>query len=98
MLSTNNLHGTASWPGGRMDARYDVFVSLTRAAADLAVARPLAQALRGQGLRVFLEEQELHDFDRITSSCAGFEAPALAGASGTEARLQLSFTISGENV
>jgi TIR domain len=51
-----------------MDAGYDVFVSHTWAATDLAVARPLAQALSEQGLRVFLDEQELHDFARITTT------------------------------
>jgi len=51
-----------------MDAGYDVFVSHTWSDKDLAAVRPLAQALREQGLRVFLDEQELHDFDRITTT------------------------------
>jgi Tetratricopeptide repeat/TIR domain len=51
-----------------MDARYDVFVSHTWAPADLAAVRPLVQALRNQGLRVFIDESEVDRFARITTT------------------------------
>jgi tetratricopeptide (TPR) repeat protein len=49
-----------------MDARYDVFVSHTWAAPDLAAVRPLTQALHEQGLRVFIDDSGIDTFARIT--------------------------------
>ena len=51
-----------------MNARYDVFVSHTWAPTDLAGIRPLVQALRHQGLEVFVDEQEVDRFARITTT------------------------------
>jgi hypothetical protein len=45
---------------------YDVFVSYTW--ADRDAVQPLAQALRDQGLRVFVDDPEIDDFARITAT------------------------------
>jgi tetratricopeptide (TPR) repeat protein len=50
---------------GSVQPAYDVFLSY--AWADRAAIRPLAQALREHGLRVFVDDPEIEDFDRITS-------------------------------
>jgi tetratricopeptide (TPR) repeat protein len=51
--------------GGSVESRYDVFVSYPW--ADRAAVEPLAQALRDYGLRVFVDDPEIDDFDRITT-------------------------------
>ena len=49
-----------------MEPGYDVFVSYTW--ADRAAVEPLAQALRDHRLRVFVDDPEIEDFTRITTT------------------------------
>jgi uncharacterized protein (DUF2267 family) len=49
-----------------MDEGYDLFVSYAR--ADRDPVRPLAEALRERGLRVFIDDHEIDDFARITTT------------------------------
>jgi tetratricopeptide (TPR) repeat protein len=49
-----------------MDRGYDVFVSYPW--ADRQAVQPLAQALRDYGLRVFVDDPEIDDFERITTT------------------------------
>jgi hypothetical protein len=51
-----------------MGATYDVFVSCTW--VDRKGVEPLAQALRDRGLRIFIDDPEIDDFARITTSIA----------------------------
>jgi TIR domain len=51
-----------------MGATYDVFVSYTW--VDRKGVEPLAQALRDRGLRIFIDDPEIDDFARITTSIA----------------------------
>jgi hypothetical protein len=68
-LTSGKLLSTASRSGERMYAHYDVFVSHTWADRELLpVVRALARALGDEGLRVFLDEQELARFARITTT------------------------------
>jgi hypothetical protein len=57
---------------------YDVFVGYPW--ADRRAVQPLAQALREQGLRVFVDDPEIEDFTRITTtitqSLAASRSPA----------------------
>jgi hypothetical protein len=48
-----------------VDPGYDVFVSYPW--ADRDAVQPLAQALREHGLRVFVDDREIDDFERITT-------------------------------
>jgi TIR domain/Tetratricopeptide repeat len=52
-----------------VEAGYDVFVSY--AWADREAVQPLAQALREHGLRVFVDDPEIDDFERITATITG---------------------------
>ena len=49
-----------------MEPGYDVFVSYTW--ADRAAVQSLAQELRDHGLRVFVDDPEIEDFTRITTT------------------------------
>src|SRR5512132_3947797 len=51
---------------GSVEPSYDVFVSYPW--ADRAAVPPLAQALRDHGLRVFVDNPEIEDFTRITTT------------------------------
>src|SRR5829696_8269448 len=52
--------------GEHMDEGYDLFISYAR--ADSHAVRPLAEALRERGLRVFIDDHEIDDFARITTT------------------------------
>jgi TIR domain-containing protein len=52
--------------GGRVDPGYDVFVSYPW--TDREAVLPLAQALGDHGLRVFVDNPEIDDFARITTT------------------------------
>ena len=52
--------------GGRVEQGYDVFVSYSW--ADRAAVEALVQALRDSGLRAFLDDSEIDDFKRITTT------------------------------
>jgi hypothetical protein len=49
-----------------VEPNYDVFISYSW--ADRAAVEPLAQALRDQGLRMFVDDPEIEDFTRITAT------------------------------
>jgi hypothetical protein len=49
-----------------VDPGYDVFISYSW--ADRQAVQPLAQALRDHGLRVFVDDPEIEDFARITTT------------------------------
>ncbi len=64
VLAEDTTHGRRSVTVSPVEIRWDVFVSYAR--RDRERVRPLAAALLAQGLRVFVDEAAVSDFDSIS--------------------------------